>query len=371
MPAIYCIDLTVPHHELTALRVSMRVLGTGSTLPGSAVDNQGLLAAVAPYISGGNARLGERIARKLGVHSRHLSRNFNHASGTPRPQDDAPHLAAGALNAALVQAGLNWNSIRFLIGHTTTPHTPLPSNIAWTADLLGYHGPHLELRQACTGFATATLIAASMRCATISPVAIAGSELGSTLFDPRSIASDRAQLLNLMQMGDGAGAIILGELDAPADSRIEFAYYGSDGLGREPGISMPQGGSGAPVASNFGIPHFSHRFDSVREHGLNLLRKALTVCEDAGFHRDTVDWWIPHQANGRMVEVCSRYLQLPAERIVCDADLIGNTGSAAIWVSLDRLRRSGRLRPGNRVAVLGAEASKYMYGGFIYVHGEK
>ncbi len=350
--------------------VSLAVLGTGSKLPGPAIGNEALLAAVAPFISSADARLGKRIGDKLGVRFRHLSRSFAQAAGAPRPQDDAPHLAADALSAAIAGSGLDWDSIRFLIGHTTTPHTLLPSNIAWSADRLGYGGPHVELRQACTGFAAATLIAASMRSAGISPVAIVGSELGSTLFDPRAIATDRAQLVNLMQMGDAAGAIVLGGGGAAGDSRIEFVYYGSNGLGREPGICIAQGGSGAPVVTTLGIPHFTHRFDSVREYGLNLLREALTVCKLAGFDRSTVDWWIPHQANGRMVEVCARHLQLPAERIVCDADGVGNTGSAAIWVSLDRLRRSGRLRPGNRVAVLGAEASKYMFGGFIYVHGE-
>ena len=55
--------------------------------------------------------------------------------------------------------------------------------------------------------------------------------------------------------------------------------------------------------------------------------------------------------------------------MVCEASVLGNLGSAAIWVTLDRLRRSGRLAVGDRVLVLGAEASKYMFGGFLYVHG--
>lgn len=357
-------------HELTALSVGLPVLGTGSKLPGRAIDNAELLDSVASFVSLQDARLGMRIGSKLGVRSRHVARSFTEPSCGPRPQQDAPHLAAGALTAALLDSGLDWNAVRFLIGHTASPHTPLPSNIAWCADLLRFRGPHLELRQACTGFAVATLIAASMRSAGIAPVAIVGSELGSTLFDPRAIATDRSQLVNLMQMGDAAGGIILGNSSAASGSRIEFVYYGCDGLNRDPGICMPQGGSGAPVTTQFGVPHFAHHPDSVRLYGPKLLQEALTVCEQSGFNRGNVDWWIPHQANGRMVELCSRLLQLPAERIVCDADLIGNTGSAAIWVSLDRLRRSGRLRVGDRVAVLGAEASKYMFGGFIYVHGE-
>lgn len=360
----------MPRHELTALEVRLPVLGTGATLPGRAIDTSELIASVANFISRADARLGMRLGRKLGVRSRHLSRTFSQAACGPTPLHDAPHLAAAALRTAIGASGLEWSAIRFLIGHTATPHTPLPSNIAWCADLVGFNGPHLELRQACTGFAAATVIAASMHNTGIAPVAIAGSELGSTLFDPRAIATDRSQLVNLLQMGDAAGAIVLGNAGATSGSRIEFVYYGCDGLQREPGISVPQGGSGAPVITRFNIPHFEHRIDSVRRYGLNLLREALTVCEQSGFNRNNVDWWIPHQANGRMVELCAKELQLPAERIVCDADLIGNTGSAAIWVSLDRLRRTGQLRLGDRVAILGAEATKYMFGGFIYVHGD-
>ena len=54
-----------------------------------------------------------------------------------------------------------------------------------------------------------------------------------------------------------------------------------------------------------------------------------------------------------------------------DAGAIGNVGSAAIWIALDRIRRSGRLRGGDRVLVLGAETSKFMYGGFLYIHADE
>ena len=70
-----------------------------------------------------------------------------------------------------------------------------------------------------------------------------------------------------------------------------------------------------------------------------------------------------------MATYAARYLGLPADKVICEANILGNIGSASIWVALDRLRRSGRLAVGDRVLVLGAEASKYMYGGFLYVHG--
>jgi 3-oxoacyl-[acyl-carrier-protein] synthase-3 len=69
-----------------------------------------------------------------------------------------------------------------------------------------------------------------------------------------------------------------------------------------------------------------------------------------------------------MAEHVAKWLKLPAEKVICEASVLGNLGSAAIWVALDRLRRSGRLVQGDRVMVLGAEASKYMFGGLLYIH---
>jgi 3-oxoacyl-[acyl-carrier-protein] synthase-3 len=200
-------------------------------------------------------------------------------------------------------------------------------------------------------------------------VAIVGSELGSTLLDFGALAQDRSQWVNLVQMGDGAGAIVLGPLTGTQQSRIEFAFYGCRGRGAQPGISIPEGGSGAPALSTGSVPLFRHDFAAVKRDGLELLREGMITIGAAGYSLDDFTWIIPHQANGRMHEICQRRLGLPAERIVCDAHELGNLGSAAIWVSFDRLRRSGRLHPGERVLVLGAEASKFMFGGFVYTHG--
>jgi 3-oxoacyl-[acyl-carrier-protein] synthase-3 len=72
-----------------------------------------------------------------------------------------------------------------------------------------------------------------------------------------------------------------------------------------------------------------------------------------------------------MADVCASHLGVPEERVIVEAGALGNLGSAAMWVALDRLRGSGRLRHGDRVLVLGAEASKFMYGGFLYTHGDE
>jgi 3-oxoacyl-[acyl-carrier-protein] synthase-3 len=68
-----------------------------------------------------------------------------------------------------------------------------------------------------------------------------------------------------------------------------------------------------------------------------------------------------------MAELLSPRLQVDPDRIFVNADRLGNTGSAAIWLALAELRPA--LVPGARVLALGAEATKYMFGGFSYVHG--
>jgi 3-oxoacyl-[acyl-carrier-protein] synthase III len=360
--------VTLP--EAAALRVDLEVFGTGAALPGPAVGTAALLQRLAPFLAAADAALAARMALRLGVQSRHVSRDFQHAAEAPRAGDDAANLAARAVAAALEGSAASVADLRFLIGHTATPHTSLPANIAWVADVLGYAGPHLELRQACTGFASAALTAASLCGAGLAPIAIVGSESGSCLFDPEQIPTDRTQLINLVQMGDGAGCIVIGPPQRAGSSRIEFVFYGCRGLQREPGIWLPEGGSGSPRVSGSGVPQFQHRYEIVREHGLDLLRAGMQTLHNAGFEAAAIDWWIPHQANGKMAQICAQHLQLATDQIVCDAQTLGNLGSAAIWVSLDRLRRSGRLRRGQRVAVLGAEASKFMYGGLVYRHGE-
>lgn len=296
-------------------------------------------------------------------------RPFDAPQEVPRLTDIAPKLAGRAVLAALADAALAAQHLRMLLGHTATPHTLLPGNIAWVANEIGYTGAHMELRQACTGFAATTVLGAALLASGIGPIAIVGSETGSVFLDPRHVTVDKAQLVNLLQMGDGAGAIALGPSGDTTLARIEMAFYGSLEGNHAPGISLGEGGSGTPQVNITGVPHFSHDFQAIRAHGMELLRASLRVAMQAGVAPDSVDWWLAHPANGRMAEHVAKELNLPEETVICEASVLGNLGSAAIWVALDRLRRSGRLVAGDRVMVLGAEASKYMFGGLLYIHG--
>ena len=81
---------------------------------------------------------------------------------------------------------------------------------------MAFRGPYLELRQACTGFANALAIAQGLASACDGAVAIVGSETGSVHFDPLRAAEDSGQLVNFLQMGDGAAAVVLLALGAEA-----------------------------------------------------------------------------------------------------------------------------------------------------------
>lgn len=345
------------------------VMGTGSALPANRLSTAALLAAISPYLSDSTQRLAVRLVKKLGIEGRNFSRALVRPIEAPADGDTAPRLLAIAMRAALRAAQLDVSNLGMLIGHTTTPHTLLPSNVAWVAEELEFHGPHLELRQACTGFAAAAVCSAALIDSGAAPIAVAGSEVGSVMLDLHRLGGDSAQLVNCLQMGDGAGAIILGAVQHERQSQLQCVFYGSLNASHAPAISLPHGGSGSPALPCGAVPHFHHDYAAVRRRGAELLKAGLAASMAAGIDKHSIDWWMPQQVNGRMPEFCAQAFDLPAERVICEASTLGNLGSAAMWVALDRVRRSERLRPGDRVLAFGAEASKFMYGGFLYVHG--
>ena len=117
-----------------------------------------------------------------------------------------------------------------------------------------------------------------------------------------------------------------------------------------------------------GLPVLRHRADEVCNQGGRLLKAGISAVETHGYALSDFDWVIPHQANGHIAELLADSTGLDPARVQVTADRLGNLGSAAIWSALHDLRNSGRLRRGERVLVLGAEATKYLYGGFVYQH---
>jgi 3-oxoacyl-[acyl-carrier-protein] synthase-3 len=339
----------------------------GMALPGPPVPTAELLDRVERRFGVPVSRRGRTLASRLGIRTRHLCRDLDARHEAPRPGHSNPDLAAGALRAALAQAQLEVDDLAYLIGHTTTPACLVPPNIALVADRLEFGGPYMELRQACTGFANALVIAQGLAAAPgAGAIAIVGSETGSVYFDPERARHDPGQIVNLVQMGDGAAAIVVAPDDDQPGARLDKTFFGHLGLGRKPGLMLAAGGSDAPGVEA-GPLEFEHDYAAVRAGGPELFAHGAAVALSLGMSADAVDHVIPHQANGRMAELLGPHLGIEPRRIFVNADRLANTGSAAIWLALADLR--SRLDPGARVLALGAEATKFMFGGFSYVHG--
>jgi len=346
----------------------LKLLGTGRCLPGPAVSNQTLFEALESACNARAGRRARRIAYRLGITHRHVSRDLQVRLSGTHVTMQAPQLCGAALSGAMLEAGIDITAIDYLIGHTSSPHTLLPPNIAWVADELQYTGPYLELRQACTGFANGLQIASAMAAANaLQAIGIVGSETGSPYCDISDAFLSNEQLVNFVQMGDGAGAVIVGQDDGSQDQILSNIFLGQIGLGREPGFFIEGGGSSQPQCS-MQVPVFRHHVKTMREHGGELFVRGVDAMMERGHSLRDFDWIVPHQANGHLAHLFSQHFDVPEEKIYVTADKLGNLGSAAIWVSLDMLRRSGDLKKGQRVLILGAEASKFLYGGFVYQH---
>ncbi len=346
---------------------TLKVLGMGTALPGPAVSTTELLTRVEKRFGVAVSSRGGRLANRLKIATRHICRDFEARREVPRRGHSNPDLAAAALYAALNEAQLEVGDLTYLIGHTTSPACLVPPNIALVADRVGFAGPYMELRQACTGFANALVIAQGLTAAAgVKAVAIIGSETGSVYFDPQRAGEDVSQLVNLVMMGDGAAAIVVGPDDSRSGARISRNFFGQVGRGRSPGFTLQAGGSDEPFIEG-GALGFEHDFAAVRNSGPELFCHGAAAASALGIGVETVDHVIPHQANGRMAEILGPFLGLEADRLFVNAGRLGNTGSAAIWLALAELRSS--LEPGASVLALGAEATKYMFGGFHYVHG--
>lgn len=256
-------------------------------------------------------------------------------------------MAAAALRAAPEDAGLTAGDLAYIVAHTATPACLIPPNAALVAERVGFAGPYMELRQACTGFANALVVAQGLLSSPcIKAVAIVGSETGSVYFDPRRVEEDPGQLVNLVMMGDGDGAIIVGPDSSQPGPRISGNFFGHIGLGRAPGLSLTLGGSDKPFVERKAL-EFEHDFVAVRNGGPELFYRGSEAARELSIRIETVHHVIPHQANGRMAELLGPFLGIEPRHVFVNADLVGNTGSAAIWLALDQLQP--KLEPGARV----------------------
>ncbi len=302
-----------------------RVTGTGSYLPGSAVTN-------ADLVGRGIDTSDAWIVERTGIRQRYLAESDQASSDMALP----------AAQAALAAAGVSPSELDLIIVATSTPDFVFPSTACLLQAKLGAKGcAAFDIQAVCTGFvyalATADLYIRSgqYRCALV-----VGAEVFSRILD----WNDRATCI---LFGDGAGAVVLQASDTPGILATALHADGSQaGILCVPGNVKAGGITGDPMLRMDGQAVFKFAVRVLDEVG----REVATA---AGVSLAGIDWWIPHQANVRILTATARKLGISADRVVMSVDRHGNTSAASIPLALDEAVRAGKVCQGQRLVLEG------------------
>jgi 3-oxoacyl-[acyl-carrier-protein] synthase-3 len=307
--------------------LSTVVLGTGSYAPERILSNAELAKTVDTS--------DEWIHTRCGIRERRIA----------APGEATSDMGVQAARRALDDAGLKPADIDLLIVATITPDMPMPATACIIQQKLGVPttAACFDLNAACTGF----LYALDTACAMLSSgryrhALVIGVEKLSTIVDWK----DRT---TCVLFGDGAGAVVVGKSPVSGQGLIGTKL---GALGDSVDLlCIPGGGSNAPAtaASITAGDHF------LKMKGKEVFKLAVRVMDEAArdileqhhLRADQISLVIPHQANLRIIEAISEYLELPMERFFVNVDRYGNTSAASIPLALDEARRTGRIKSGD------------------------
>jgi len=279
----------------------------------------------------------------------------------------ASDLAARAVKNTLGHSGIGPDGIDYLIGCTISPDYQVPGIAPLVqAKVPGIRAvPALDIRVGCCGLLQCLQLArALVDAGTANSVICFGAEAQS-----KGLPLDPAHAETSMLFGDGAGAVLVQREPAGRDVSLKIedvvlfadGAYATDLCVRAPGSGNGQSWlAGEQIAAGMHLPQM---------HGKNVILHAVRKLTDAGLEIlarnnltiDEIDLVIPHQANGNLLTLVARRLELPPERIVVNLDLFGNTSSASAFIALWQARLEGRLAVGARVLFL-AFGSGFVWG---------
>jgi len=250
---------------------------------------------------------------------------------------------------ALQIANLAPTDIDLIICATSSPEYIFPSTACIIQDKLGASkAGAFDLSAACTGFIYALNMGAqAIRSGSIKNVLVIGTETLSRYIN----WADRNTCI---LFGDGAGAFVLQASEQPGG--ITGAVMHSDGSGADL-LAVPAGGSAHPATEQTvraGM-HFIHM------NGKEVFRFATRVMVQAteevskvvGWNIADVNLIVPHQANQRIIDAAARGLKLPMEKFMVNLEHYGNTSTASIPIATVEAVHAGRLKPGDKVVLVG------------------
>jgi 3-oxoacyl-[acyl-carrier-protein] synthase-3 len=311
------------------------VLGCGSYLPSRVVTNADLSRKVDTS--------DEWITQRTGIRERRIA-----ADG-----ETTSEMGIKAARAALAAAGVGPESIDLIVLATSTPDNTFPASaVAIQAGLGITKGAAFDLQAVCSGFVFSLAnVDALLRTGAFKRALVIGSETFSRLLD----WTDRT---TCVLFGDGAGAVVVESQPQPGtreDRGILTAHLRSDGRYRSK--LFVDGG-----------PSSTGTVGQLRMEGRAVFKHAVAmisdVIEDAfaatGYRADDIDWFVPHQANKRIIDDTARKLGIPPEKVILTVENHGNTSAASIPLALSVGIADGRIKRGNLVLM------EAMGGGFTW-----
>ena len=311
------------------------VAGCGSYLPERVVTN----ADLAKFVD----TTDEWIVSRSGIHQRHLAAEGELTSD----------LGFAAAQAALDNAGLTVDDIDLIVMATTTPDDTFPATATKIQMKLGmHHGAAFDIQAVCSGFVYAMSVADNfIKTGQSKGALVIGAETFSRLLD----WEDRT---TCVLFGDGAGAVVLkpeegtGEL---SDRGMLTAHLHSDGRYRDK-LYVDGGPSSTQT-----VGHVRMIGKDVFRHAVVNIADVITEALDAtGYTIDDIDWFVPHQANRRILEGTAKRIGLPLEKVVMTVGQHGNTSAASVPLALDTALKDGRIKSGDLVLL------EAMGGGFTW-----
>jgi len=311
------------------------VRGFGASLPERIMKNSDLEGVVETS--------DDWIVQRTGIRQRHIA-----GEG-----ETTASLGEAAARAALDRANMTASDIDLIICATSTPDNTFPATAVNIQNRLGmHHGAAFDVQAVCSGFIFAVTTADSyIKSGLARRVLVIGAETFSRILD----WSDRT---TCVLFGDGAGAIVLEATEGEgtiADRGVLTAHLRSDGAHREKLYV-----DGGPSTTGT-VGHLRMQGREVFKHAVGMITDVIEAAYAAtGLNSDDIDWFVPHQANRRIIDASARKLGIEDSKVVVTVDHHGNTSAASIPLALAEAASDGRIKEGDLVLL------EAMGGGFTW-----
>jgi 3-oxoacyl-[acyl-carrier-protein] synthase-3 len=304
--------------------IRSQVVGCGAFLPENVVTNDDLAKKVDTS--------DEWIRARTGIERRHIA-----VAG-----ETTTDLAVAAARAALLDAGMDSGELDLIVCATTTPDETFPSAATKVQSRLGMaHGAAFDVQAVCSGFIYGLAVADNfIKAGQARTVLLIGAETMSRLMD----WNDRT---TCVLFGDGAGAVVLQARDGEgtnADRGVLNTKLYSDG--RLHDLLYVDGGPSTTGTTGY----LRMQGKEVFKHAVtNMANAILDSARAAGVAVTDIDWFVPHQANQRILDATARKLGVAPDRLISTIADHGNTSAASVPLALVEAVQDGRIKKNDLV----------------------